>query len=319
MPNPRNPKIKVLDVQEDKISFDLWDTDISMANALRRIMIAEVPTLAIETVEFEENTCALQDEIIAHRIGLIPLRSFRKRMNDWNYNHACVCDSYCDRCSVKISLDVSYETLAEENHVDADWIQSGYPLIVSSKHLKTENPDDVDVIHFSNEDMQRSAQEDGISIIQIGPGQKLKFNAIATKGIAKEHAKWSPVATVALKIEPIVKLDEDILDDFTEDDLKQIEDSCPVGVFKYDENMQVLLLDNADACMHCQECIHLSQDLRRKPEDALAVSVNHSKDHFRFIIETTGSLSPKEVVEDALDALDQKIRKIKTAALQLHK
>ncbi len=45
-----------------------------MANALRRILISEVPTLAIEFVEFHENTTVLQDEYIAHRLGLIPLR-----------------------------------------------------------------------------------------------------------------------------------------------------------------------------------------------------------------------------------------------------
>ena len=74
MPNQRFPKVDILHIAPYEIKFVLSDTDISVANTLRRIMIAEVPTMAIDLVEFHENTTVLNDEYIAHRLGLIPIR-----------------------------------------------------------------------------------------------------------------------------------------------------------------------------------------------------------------------------------------------------
>lgn len=74
MPHQRFPKIKILSLASHEMKFILSDTDTSMANTLRRIMIAEVPTLAIDLVEFHENSSVLNDEYIAHRLGLVPIR-----------------------------------------------------------------------------------------------------------------------------------------------------------------------------------------------------------------------------------------------------
>lgn len=78
----RNPEIEVQSQTENTMRVMLSGTDASVANALRRVMIAEVPTVAIHLVTVQENTSMLHDEFIANRLGLIPFRFKRSRFND---------------------------------------------------------------------------------------------------------------------------------------------------------------------------------------------------------------------------------------------
>jgi len=87
------PQIKILELNQNFIKFELSNSELSVANALRRIMIAEVPTMAIDLVEVKENTSALHDEFIAHRLGLIPLKSFN--VDDFKLGEECTCQSLC--------------------------------------------------------------------------------------------------------------------------------------------------------------------------------------------------------------------------------
>ena len=70
----RVPKVKVLDLEENNMRFEVKDTDCSTVNSLRRVIIGEVVTMAIDLVTFEENTSCVNDEILAHRLGLVPIR-----------------------------------------------------------------------------------------------------------------------------------------------------------------------------------------------------------------------------------------------------
>ena len=96
------PKIKVISYSKYTIKFELYNTDLAVANALRRIMISEVPTMAIDLVEIRENTSALHDEFIAHRLGLVPL--FTPNIEAFAYHEDCYCTSMCDKCTVKFKL-----------------------------------------------------------------------------------------------------------------------------------------------------------------------------------------------------------------------
>eukprot|EP01038_Epipyxis_sp_PR26KG_P012534 gene12534-16812_t len=303
MPFPRTPTIRIIELRDDYIVFELSDTDVSMANTLRRIMIAEVPTLTIDLVEFEDNTTVLQDEFLAHRLGLIPLRSTRPGgMSVWQYNHACDCGDFCDLCSVKFTLDCDYYDMVKDKPVH----QQDVAVAVTSKNLMSNSPD-VTPVHFSNEDEELRSHDEGIVIVKLGPGQKLKLEGIAKKGIGKEHAKWSPVATVAMKYDPIVKINEEILDQYNEEQRIGLVDCCPTRVFDFNENTKTVMIRNASDCTFCKECIYTLEDFRKNPEDKLAVEIKHSPNKFTFTVETTGALLAKEVVKEALNQLNEKI------------
>ncbi|THG21793.1 hypothetical protein TEA_023190 [Camellia sinensis var. sinensis] len=123
----RFPKVKIRELKDDYCKFELRDTDASMANALRRVMIAEVPTIAIDLVEIEVNSSVLNDEFIAHRLGLIPLTSDRAMSMRFSRDcDACDGDGQCEFCSVEFhlrakcindqTLDVTSKDLYSSDH-----------------------------------------------------------------------------------------------------------------------------------------------------------------------------------------------------------
>ncbi len=69
----KNLRMAVVRDTDEELVFDMVGADAPLANALRRILLAEVPSVAIETVYISNNTSIIQDEILSHRMGLIPL------------------------------------------------------------------------------------------------------------------------------------------------------------------------------------------------------------------------------------------------------
>ena len=100
------------------------------------------------------------------------------------------------------------------------------------------------------------------------------------------------------------------LDQYTEEQKLALVECCPTQVFDYDENTKTVVVKNASACIFCKECLFTTEDFRAKPEDKLSVQVQHSKEKFIFTVETTGALTAREVVKDALTQLTNKILRL---------
>uniref|UniRef100_A0A2K5KD05 DNA-directed RNA polymerases I and III subunit RPAC1 n=1 Tax=Colobus angolensis palliatus TaxID=336983 RepID=A0A2K5KD05_COLAP len=71
----KNFRVDVVHMDENSLEFDMVGIDAAIANAFRRILLAEVPTMAVEKVLVYNNTSIVQDEILAHRLGLIPIHA----------------------------------------------------------------------------------------------------------------------------------------------------------------------------------------------------------------------------------------------------
>jgi ferredoxin-like protein FixX len=100
------------------------------------------------------------------------------------------------------------------------------------------------------------------------------------------------------------------LNQYSEEQKNTLVDSCPTKVYGYNENTQSVFINDAQACIFCKECLFTTEEMRKNPEDKLGVDVKHSADKFYFTVETTGSLTAKEVVMTAVKQLSEKITRI---------
>lgn len=304
----RQPRVEILELKEDFIKFVLSETDASVANSLRRVMIGETATMAIDLVTIEENTSVLHDEFVAHRLGLIPIRiTHQDGTKAFKMRNECMCglDDECNLCEIKFDLDVKHE--GEE------------PVrIVTSNDLKTTNQHAEAVVFGSSEEgafIEDTIpdQPHGITIVKLAPGQHLKCSCIATKGISKVHAKWCPVSVATFAYDPKIELNEAALDDLTDAQKKNFVAACPTDVFALDERTGKVSVEKRMQCMYCDECVKLGETWKQSVQDDNVVSVGTEPNRFIFSVETTGALKPEDVVFDALNVLDTKLQHLRTA------
>jgi DNA-directed RNA polymerase II subunit RPB3 len=160
---------------------------LSFANSLRRVVIGEIPTIAIDLVEIEENSSVLADEFIAHRLGLVPLNA--TGVNSLLYARDCDCENHCEHCSVTLSLHVKCTSDEEVMVYSRDLIPTGERINQSLGNPVISDP-----------------EQNGVLIAKLGKGQELKLECVCKKGIAKEHAKWMPTTAVGFEYDPHNKL-----------------------------------------------------------------------------------------------------------------
>ncbi|PXF40097.1 DNA-directed RNA polymerases II, IV and V subunit 3 [Gracilariopsis chorda] len=306
MPFGRNPGLDIKESSRCYMNFSLNGTDVSMANAIRRTMIAEVPTMAIDLVTVKENTSALHDEYIAHRLGLIPLYS--ENVDRFDYGFDCEkCEDYCAYCSVSFQIQV---------HATGDTaVRNVTSKDIVCTNLETEEwCHDVKPVHDSGDDAETGADSDGgngILIARLSSSQRLDIRCIARKGIAKDHAKWSPMCTVSYRIvPPAVELVLEKLNSLLEQDAKEDLAVYSQGLLKvtngflqYEEPfLKGRIGITPDTTRRAGQ---LATQAGGKPSDI--VRYNPEPERFDFTAETTGSMTPRFALLMALDILKKRV------------
>ena len=154
--------LEIISKDDRKMSVKLKGVPLQYANALRRVCLNGVPVFAIDTVDILENSSVLPDEGLAHRLGLIPIKTDLTRFNEPS-KCECKSETGCSNCKVMLVLDSG----------DAETTRT-----VLSNELTSED-DSIKPI------------ADNIPIVQLAPGQRVKVECYARLGRGSEHAKWN--------------------------------------------------------------------------------------------------------------------------------
>tara|TARA_B100001750_G_scaffold243505_1_gene258892 strand:- start:5715 stop:6317 length:603 start_codon:yes stop_codon:yes gene_type:complete len=144
--------LDIISQNEERVSVKLKGIPLQYANALRRICLNGIPIYAVDTVDILSNTSVLADEGIAHRLGLIPIKTELSAVQQ---------DNKSDNIMLTLDSGIASETRT-----------------VLSGELKSQ-------------DSIVKPISDNIPIVTLAPGQSLKFEAHARLGRGTEHAKWN--------------------------------------------------------------------------------------------------------------------------------
>ncbi|KAL1408790.1 RNA polymerase II subunit 3 [Vanrija albida] len=294
-PGPTNqPKVLVRELKKDETTFHLSGVDLAYANSLRRTMMADVPTIAIDQVSFYQNTSPIPDEMLAHRLGMVPLVS-RNAIKGLRYTRDCDCDEGCYYCMVTLRLKVSAANREYGQHmvVTSDMLE-----VIPSPRTPGANPyggdepigpEEDEIIRHRDADLGQpvgkgDATAPPIQLARIGRGQEIEVVCKAYKGIAKHHAKWSPLSAVAFEYDPYNKLRH------------------TTYWFETDEDAEWPLSKNAE--------------FEAPPDPSQPFDFHAVPSTFYFSAESVGALPVKDVFDQACDIIVQNLAQIVLAVQQ---
>ncbi len=219
-------EIQIVEMAERKCKFILKNSSPAMANALRRTMLTDIPKMAIDKVEFHlgpidvdgrefESMTPLFDEIIAHRLGMVPVPT----LDMFNFKDECVCGGEgCPSCEIMYSLN-----------------KNG-PCTVLSGDLQPLGSPDLKV------------KDEDIPIVDLADGQSILIYAHAVMGTARKHVKWQVANGVGYSYRPIIKIDGDVSSP------EEVAAACPKKVFEVSGGKLVVAhSDDCSLCMTCVE------------------------------------------------------------------
>lgn len=266
--------ISVKSSTANDLVLDIKDIDAPLANALRRVILDEIPTIAIDKVVIYQNTSVIPDEVLAHRMGLIPI------MADPDVLQPKIeSDKFTEQNTLKFYFKVvGSGKCSEVNSGSMVWEPIGNQKTTYSEGFRP--------------------LFDNILIAKLAEKQEIEMEIYCTKNIGKQHTKWSPVSTVYYRLLPVVRLKEEIKNQEAEK-LKSI---CPMGVFDLEDLGKAgkkLVVKNQSNCSTCRACIS-------DPQNEEKIELLKELNHYEFTIESIGVIPPLDIFLKALDVIQEK-------------
>lgn len=256
---------------ERELQFDIFGIDPAILNSVRRVIMSEVATVAIERVLVANNTSVIPDEVLAHRLGLIPIFVNPKRLK----------------------MLPEHAELDAKNHLKFHLkVDAGEKLSVLS--------DDIKWIPLENQEQEIGpvTLEKGIILVKLAPGQQLDMDLIATKGIGQEHAKWNPASCAMYKHLLKISLKKNLKDE----EVRKVQEFFSPGVIGIDSK-GVAAVINPKLCNQSPEYL-------RGSEVTDLVQIERLAEQFNFCIETTGFYLPADLFVESLQVLRRKCTRL---------
>ncbi|XP_030011766.1 DNA-directed RNA polymerases I and III subunit RPAC1 [Sphaeramia orbicularis] len=293
----KNFRIDVVQMDESSMEFDMVGIDAAIANAFRRILLAEVPTMAIEKVFIYNNTSIVQDEVLAHRLGLIPIKADPRLFEYRNTGEESTEEegSEIDTIQLQLKIKCSRNPRASKDTSDPRELYLNH--MVYSRDIKwvpIGNQADV----FA--DSMIAPVHDDILIAQLRPGQELDIVMHCVKGLGKDHAKFSPVATASYRLLPEIT----ILEPVEGEKAERLKRCFSRGVIDLEDvngkKVAKVVNSRLDTC---------SREVLRHDDLKNLVKLGRVRDHFIFTVESTGILPPEILVSEAIKVLMAKCQR----------
>lgn len=212
-------KVDIVELKPKKAVLKIEGTRPYFVNSIRRIMLAELPKLAVKDVVIYDNTSPLFDEIISHRLGLVPIPTDLSLLT---FRDECVCKGKgCPNCTVRYTLS-----------------KEGEGTVYSGD--------------LQPEEKSWAIKEDKIPIVELFNDQRLILEVEAVLGCGKDHAKWQPVQAPGYKYYPIVEIDQKNCDL-----CKKCVEACPKNILEIKNNK--LVVSDIEKCTVCKSCTEICE------------------------------------------------------------
>jgi len=291
--------------QGHEIRILISETDASQVNAIRRALIADVPKLAITRVDFSqgvtqdnkgevvESVNVLPDEVLAHRLAMIPIPT--------NLKEPLYYPSECPKCIDVVERDkgcpvcqVLYTLSARGPASDAD------------EDFRTVYAGDITTISDPEYDIRD--EHKSIPLTVLAKGQFLEFYAFAVLGRGRDHAKWSPASAVGFQPHRVAVLNKPKKASVLFELGLTTTDGTPINAKLFGKDKR---LTNINHVMDLEKALHqVGEGTGRETAFDDAITLETVDGSYIFSYETDGSLSPVDAFNAALDELKNRFNNL---------